>query len=106
MQMKLVGVAPVNFTNNAGETIKGQNIYVLFKDENTNGLKAEKLFLKDGIDLPKDTKLNDMLGFSLREVLRITLSLITNTCTPCLLKQILARTEVTVEKMSSYRKKQ
>ena len=56
MQMKLVGVAPVNFTNNAGETIKGQNIYVLFKDENTNGLKAEKLFLKDGIDLPKDTK--------------------------------------------------
>ena len=33
MQMKLVGVAPVNFTNNAGETIKGQNIYVLFKEE-------------------------------------------------------------------------
>ena len=64
MQMKLVGVAPVNFTNNAGETIKGQNIYVLFKDENTNGLKAEKLFLKDGIDLPKDTKLNDMLDVS------------------------------------------
>lgn len=57
MQMKLVGVAPVNFTNNAGETIKGQNIYVLFKEENTSGLKAEKLFLKDGIDLPKDTKL-------------------------------------------------
>ena len=61
MQMKLVGVSPVNFTNNAGENIKGQRIYVLFKDEHTNGLKAEKLFLKDGIDLPKDTKLNDML---------------------------------------------
>lgn len=64
MQMKLVGVAPVNFTNNVGEHIKGQNIYVLFKDENTNGLKAEKLFLKDGIDLPKDTKLNDLLEVS------------------------------------------
>lgn len=64
MQMTLVGVAPVSFVNNAGETIKGQNIYVLFKDENTNGLKAEKLFLKDGIDLPKETKLNDTLNVS------------------------------------------
>lgn len=61
MQMKLVGISPVEFTNNAGESIKGQRIYVLFKDEHTNGLRAEKLFLKDGIDLPKDTKLNDML---------------------------------------------
>lgn len=64
MQMQLVGVAPVNFTNNAGETIKGQNIYVLFKDENVNGLKADKLFLKDGIELPKDAKINDMLEVS------------------------------------------
>lgn len=64
MQMKLVGISPVNFVNNTGETIKGQNVYVLFKDENTNGLKADKLFLKDGIELPKDTKLNDMLEVS------------------------------------------
>ena len=64
MQMKLVGVAPVNFINNAGETVKGKTIYVLFKDEKTNGLKAEKIFLKDGIDLHKDTKLNDMLEVS------------------------------------------
>ena len=72
MQMKLVGVAPVNFTNNnAVETIKGQNIYVLFKEENTSGLKAEKLFLKDGIDLPKDTKLNDMLEVSFNMKARV-----------------------------------
>lgn len=64
MQMKLVGVAPVNFTNNAGETIKGQNIFVLYKDEHVNGLKADKLFLKDGIELPKEVKLNDMLDIS------------------------------------------
>lgn len=62
--MKLVGLAPVNFTNNAGEIIRGQNMYVLFNDENTTGLKCEKIFLKDGIDLPKDTKINDMLEIS------------------------------------------
>ena len=32
-----------------------------------------------------------IVGYSLREVLRIILFLITNTCTPCLLNQILAR---------------
>ena len=64
MQMKLVGIAPVNFVNNMGETIKGQNIYVLFKDENTNGLKADKLFLKDGIELPQDVKLNDNIDIA------------------------------------------
>lgn len=64
MQMKLVGIAPVNFVNNAGETIKGQNIYVLFKEENVSGLKAEKLFLRDGLELPKGIQLNDMLEVS------------------------------------------
>ena len=64
MEMKLVGVSPVKFTNNAGETIIGQNIYVLYPDENTNGAKADKLFLKEGIELPKDTKLNDLLSVS------------------------------------------
>ena len=64
MQMKLVGISPVNFVNNEGETIKGQRVYVLFKDQNTDGLKADKLFFKDGFELPKDTQLNDMLEVS------------------------------------------
>lgn len=64
MQMKLVGIAPVNFTNNVGEKIVGQNAFVLYKDENVNGLKADKLFLKEGIEMPKDVKINDMLDIS------------------------------------------
>lgn len=64
MQVKLVGVQPINFTNNNGETINGTNIFCAFKDENIEGLRTEKFFLKAGIEIPKDTKLNDTLDIS------------------------------------------
>ena len=72
MQMKLVGIAPVNFTNNVGEKIVGQNVFVLYKDENVNGLKADKLFLKEGIEIPKDVKINDMLDIKACDCLSAT----------------------------------
>ena len=61
MQVKLIGCQRISFTNNNGENINGTNIYVAFKDENVEGLRTEKLFLKENIVLPKDTKLNDTL---------------------------------------------
>ncbi|WP_300382440.1 hypothetical protein [Clostridium sp.] len=64
MQVKLVGVQNINFTNNSGESIKGTNIFVGFKDENVEGLRTEKFFIKDGIALPKETKLNDTIDLS------------------------------------------
>lgn len=64
MQMKLLGKMGVLFVNNAGEEIKGTNVFVAFKDENVIGLRAEKFFLKDGIDLPEDVKINDVLEIS------------------------------------------
>lgn len=64
MQVKLIGCQRICFTNNNGENINGTNIYVAFKDENVEGLKTEKLFLKENIVLPKDTKLNDTLDIS------------------------------------------
>ncbi|MNP70015.1 hypothetical protein D3C76_1661850 [compost metagenome] len=64
MQVKIVGVQNVNFTNNSGEVIKGMNIFVGFKDENVEGLRTEKFFLKEGISLPKETKLNDTIDLS------------------------------------------
>ena len=45
MQVKLIGVQHVNFTNNNGETINGTNIFCAFKDENVEGLRTEKFFL-------------------------------------------------------------
>lgn len=61
MQAKLLGVMPVNFRNNNGEEISGTNIFVAFKDENVEGLRTEKFFLKDNISLPENIKLNDNL---------------------------------------------
>lgn len=63
MQVKLVGVQHVNFTNNSGETIHGTNIFCSFKDENVEGLRTEKFFLRPEIKLP-DCKLNDTIEIS------------------------------------------
>lgn len=64
MQVQLVGVQHINFTNQSGENINGINLFVAFRDENVEGLRTEKFFLKEGIALPKDTKLNDKLDIS------------------------------------------
>lgn len=61
MQAKLLGVMKVNFTNKQNETVQGLNIFVAFQDENVEGLRAEKFFLKDSIALPKETKINDVI---------------------------------------------
>lgn len=63
MQVKLVGVQHVNFTNNNGETINGTNIFCAFKDENVEGLRTEKFFLKESIKLP-ECRINDTLELS------------------------------------------
>ena len=64
MKVQLLGVKNVNFTNNNGEMVSGKNIYVAYPDENVQGLCSEKLWLRDGMNLPKDTKANDMLDLS------------------------------------------
>ena len=64
MKAKLFGVQGIHFTNNNGEDVNGTNIFCAFQDENVEGLRTEKFFLKDGITLPKDTKLNDTIDIS------------------------------------------
>ncbi|MCM1221132.1 MAG: hypothetical protein NC548_42285 [Lachnospiraceae bacterium] len=64
MQARLLGVQGIKFTNDKGEEVNGMNIHVAFNDENVEGLKTEKFFLKSSISLPKDTKINDMLEIS------------------------------------------
>ncbi|MBE6814370.1 MAG: hypothetical protein E7522_02855 [Ruminococcaceae bacterium] len=67
MQFKLLGIQPINFTNKNGEVISGTNIYVAYADENVTGLKSDKFFLKEEINLP-DCKPNDnlQLAFDMR----------------------------------------
>lgn len=64
MKSQLIGIQHIQFTNDNNEEIKGTNIFVAFKDENVQGLRTEKFFLKQGIELPKDTKLNDTIELS------------------------------------------
>lgn len=59
MQVKVLGISQVKFTNNNGETINGTNLYCGYKDENTVGIRADKFFLKDGIQV--DCKPNDTI---------------------------------------------
>lgn len=59
MRARLLGLGVVDFTNNTGERISGWNMFTGFEDANVQGLHTEKFFLKEGVALPKDVKLND-----------------------------------------------
>lgn len=63
MQVQLLGMEDINFSNDKGEVIKGSNIYVSFKDERVNGLKTSKFFIKDNIQFP-ECKLQDTINLS------------------------------------------
>lgn len=71
MQAKLVGVMLVDFSNASGEKISGTNLFVAFKDENVQGMRTEKFFVKDGIALPEQMKINDVLDISFNHKGRI-----------------------------------
>ncbi len=64
MRSKLIGIQSVNFTNANGETINGTNIFVGFSDENVEGLRTEKFFVKDSIAFPDNVKINGTLELS------------------------------------------
>ena len=64
MKVKILGIQKIGFTNNNGEVISGTNLFVAFPEENVDGLRREKFCIRDCINLPKDTKLNDMLDIS------------------------------------------
>lgn len=63
MQVKLVGVQRVDFTNNAGEVINGTKLFCAFKDENVEGLRTESFFVKPEIKIP-ECKINDAIELS------------------------------------------
>ncbi len=64
MRAKIIGIADVNFKDQSGREVSGTSIYAAFADENVNGLKAEKFFVNNSIELPKDLKANDTVEMS------------------------------------------
>lgn len=61
MQARLIGAQGIAFTDPNGKEIKGMNIFTAFEDEMVEGLRCERFFLKEGISLPRETKINDMI---------------------------------------------
>lgn len=64
MTAQLLGIQHINFTNNSGEVINGMNLFIAFPEENVEGLRVERLYIKDGINIPKDIKFNDKIELS------------------------------------------
>jgi hypothetical protein len=64
LEARLIGVQGLRFINNNGQEISGTYIFCAFQDANVEGFRTEKFFLKDGITLPQDTKLNDTINIS------------------------------------------
>lgn len=51
----LLGYKFLNFTNDRGELIKGVQAFVASQEEGVIGQRADKLFFKDGMELPELT---------------------------------------------------
>lgn len=63
MEATILGIQKIKFTNSDGKIIAGTNIFCAFKDENVEGLRADKFYIKDGIKIP-DCKINDTIEIS------------------------------------------
>ena len=61
---RLDGVQKLNFKTSNGDEINGINIFVSYKDENVEGLRTDKFFLREGVSLPKDVKPGDAIDLS------------------------------------------
>ena len=64
MVVQVIGKQHLDFTTREGQSVKGTNLFVAYKAENIEGLKADKIFVRDGISIPKEMKMNDKLDIS------------------------------------------
>lgn len=51
MEMKLLGFRKLDFTTEDG-TVKGTQLFTGNEEENVTGLMTDKLFIRDGMELP------------------------------------------------------
>ena len=61
MLVQVLGVANIDFTTKEGQAVKGTSLYVAYEAEGVEGLKADRFFVRDGVAIPKEMKINDML---------------------------------------------
>jgi len=61
MKARIIGIEEINFKNQVGEVISGTNIFIAYENPNTKGLRCDKVFLKEEINLPADVRPNELV---------------------------------------------
>ena len=64
MQVTFVGHNKVDFTNDKGERIVGNNIFVNYPDPDVIGQFAGKIFVRPDIEIPQGIKVNEIIEMS------------------------------------------
>lgn len=55
MNHRLLGFRELDFKSDRGEAIKGTQLFVGFDENGVTGQAVDKLFVRDGLDLPELT---------------------------------------------------
>jgi len=53
MKMRLLGARELDFKANDGSHVCGMQLFVAYTAENVTGEMSDKLFIREGIDLPQ-----------------------------------------------------
>ena len=64
MIVQVIGRQFLDFTTKEGQLIKGTKLFLAYQKENVEGLVADKIFVRDGITIPKEMKMNDKLDIT------------------------------------------
>lgn len=59
MVVDVLGFQNLDFEGQNGQRVKGINLFTAFVDEGVTGMRTDRFFLRDGLALPKDFKVND-----------------------------------------------
>lgn len=62
MLVNVIGIQRLDFDTNDGGHIEGTNLFCAYKDDNVEGMKAERFFVKKEIELPKQIQAGDKLN--------------------------------------------
>ncbi len=63
MIVTFIGAKKISFDGSNGDQIKGTTLYFSYPEEGVTGQKAEKTFIRDGIEVPP-SKLGEKLDIS------------------------------------------
>lgn len=64
MIVQVIGRQVLDFSTKEGQAVKGVKLFVAYPEENTEGLRTDGIFVREGIAIPKEMKINDKLDIS------------------------------------------